>query len=514
VSSSEHNKIAVVLIVKDEYTEIVSWISWYLSLGVDTIFIYDDNSDDDTYDIVKEISMFADIRLQTLNQDSRSHTHRQRECYIDVLQSNVDHFDWIGFFDADEYLRLSPGITLKEFLIRDGSVGAVAVNWCNYGSGGHVLKPNDHPYVSYSYHFPNSEAIGRHVKSFVRPRAWTGVWYNVHYFDVGTLRYVDASGVDVIWSNTPGVTEHQPTWESAKIMHYQCRSMEHFVERMRKRPDLPRSTAIWLSYDINAIRDDVSNFETRRATDVLRTLVSPAILGAFASLCQMHHLGGKTVPESVITSRDQKGILSRKLTGTDFLPSPDSMRVSRVTSNDRNVLRYCRDTGHIIADTQCPSESDQVYAISFASADRRVFLTTLDFDGVFQLEGDVRVSSMRAFQAERHVANSFSFLNLNTRQFISAPPSIHGGVAVCNRIKAADWEKFELDILGKDTHPHSHILNQIQRFRENEDIEVNSSHQEIQSFILKILPVVMHYSNVQVRHNFESTIEHILRYIT
>jgi hypothetical protein len=63
------------------------------------------------------------------------------------------------------------------------------------------------------------------------------------------------NGTKAKWSSTLGIIEDEPDWRVAKIMHYQCRSMEHFIERMKKRPKLATVPAIWEAYDIKQVQD-------------------------------------------------------------------------------------------------------------------------------------------------------------------------------------------------------------------------------------------------------------------
>ncbi len=168
----------------------------------------------------------------------------------------ADEFVWLAFFDADEFLRLEQDATVPEFLARFPQADAVAVNWCNYGSSSHYLKPKIPPVAAYTWHGKSSQPINRHVKCFVRPQKVGPDWRNVHCFDTAPERTLLANGAVAVWGETRGIIVGEPDWSVARLMHYQCRSMEHFLERLRKRPDVRIHENLWRGYDVHEVQDE------------------------------------------------------------------------------------------------------------------------------------------------------------------------------------------------------------------------------------------------------------------
>jgi FkbM family methyltransferase len=248
-------KCAVVLVVKDEAHDIAAWLAWYAILGFDTCIVYDDDSTDGTWDILESASAHQKIRLsRTIGPKPGPYEHRQDDCYRHALSTYRQDFDWLAFFDADEFLLLPEDPDVNTFLARFPNADAVAVNWCNYGSSGHLLKPEKPPFEAYTWHGGAHQPINRHVKSFVRPAKTGPNWLNVHCFDIPADRYVLANGAPVAWSDTGGIISTDPDWRPARLMHYQCRSMEHFVERLKKRPELATIPGIWQASDLHDVQ--------------------------------------------------------------------------------------------------------------------------------------------------------------------------------------------------------------------------------------------------------------------
>lgn len=249
---------AVVLMVKDEAHDIAAWLAWYHVLGFNACIVFDDDSSDGTWEILQRAAGVQDIRVhRTMGPKILASDFEQRQflCYRYAISQYRDEFEWLAFFDADEFLLLNKDENIQEFLSRFSQADAVAVNWCMYGSNGHVRKPSALPTDAYTRHGRDTHMINRHVKSFVRPGAVGPAWFNVHWFDVDQQRSCTANGTPVVWSDTIGIIDHDPDWTVAKIMHYQCRSQEHFKERVQRRPDISGIETLFSAYDVNEVED-------------------------------------------------------------------------------------------------------------------------------------------------------------------------------------------------------------------------------------------------------------------
>jgi glycosyltransferase involved in cell wall biosynthesis len=70
-------KVAVVTVIKNEASDLAAWLAWYHTIGVDTIILFDDGSDDHTYDIAKAASQCQDIRVLRTDLDLPVRIDRQ-----------------------------------------------------------------------------------------------------------------------------------------------------------------------------------------------------------------------------------------------------------------------------------------------------------------------------------------------------------------------------------------------------------------------------------------------------
>lgn len=110
------NKVAVCVISKWEEQYLQEYVDHYKSLGFDNIVFYDNNDlgDDKQYHILKS---YIDEGF-VIYKDWRGKTGSwvQKESYLDCLKTYKDDFEWIAFFDADEFLELKKCDNIHQFL--------------------------------------------------------------------------------------------------------------------------------------------------------------------------------------------------------------------------------------------------------------------------------------------------------------------------------------------------------------------------------------------------------------
>ena len=219
-------KIAVVAIVKNEGPYLEEWVNHYLSIGVDHIFLYDNGSTDNT----------AAVLRKYLNHGFVTHLnfpkfYGQIEAYNHAISLFGHHFDWIGFFDADEFLVIKSHQDVKSYLA-DVPVDfdQIKIPWMVFGFSGHKEKPAGLLSDNYRHAAP-PDPNGRTVincKSFVRP-ANVGKFY-CHAGQVGEGKTCDA---DFAPSDNGGSLQN-PSYKSAQVNHYYTKSEAEFLARVSR----------------------------------------------------------------------------------------------------------------------------------------------------------------------------------------------------------------------------------------------------------------------------------------
>ena len=241
--------LAVCAIAKNEGPYFEEWINWHHKQGVEKFYIYDNESTDNTREILEpyvktglvEYIYFPGQRKQLIAYDHCLEKHR-----LDAR--------WIAVIDLDEFIVPRKDATLKQFLTRFEAYPAVEINWLIYGSGGASVKESGNVMDRFKYHSQPNHELNRHVKSIVNPRRVFG------FIGCHEVARMNGHTVD---SHAQVVKKHfrerEPLQDVICINHYAVKSYEEFLgkrARGRARTLKQRSLKYFNRYDLNDIKED------------------------------------------------------------------------------------------------------------------------------------------------------------------------------------------------------------------------------------------------------------------
>ncbi len=163
------DRVGLVLIAKNEARYLPEWIEYHKAVGVTRFFIYDNESTDNTREILQ----------QYIDEGSVVYTWcpgkiRQFPAYIDALDRFRFEVKYMGFIDTDEFLlplqdKELPDLVEKLFRM-DENVGGIVANWRMFGSDGQI-KDNGQPVIgTFLHRAENSFWQHAHVKTICDPR--------------------------------------------------------------------------------------------------------------------------------------------------------------------------------------------------------------------------------------------------------------------------------------------------------------------------------------------------------
>lgn len=245
------SQIACVAIVRNEERHIAEWLAWQFALGFDHILLLDNLSTDATCARASCLSGLGGLEILTWPQRG---TNYQLLAYEFALRHLGSRFEWIAFFDTDEFLVLDPGLTLKACLKARDDAAAIVIPWAIFGSSGHRDIPDGLVTERFTRRAPASFWPNRHVKSIIRPNRHRGL-QSVHNFVVdGRVCFLDGS--EPSWV-AGGQLDCDPDYRLGKLHHYFTRSRAHWAEKLhRGYPDLVREDNAFDTYDRNEVFDD------------------------------------------------------------------------------------------------------------------------------------------------------------------------------------------------------------------------------------------------------------------
>ena len=159
----KNGKVAVCAIGRLENRYAVEWGEHYNNLGVDKIFIYDNNR-------ISDGELFADVLQPYIEAGFVEITYfegLQKDAYEKCYRDHSDDSEWLGFFDFDELVCIEDGRDIHDFL-DDYEADVVSLNWMTMTDNG-LTRYDERPMAErFTQGTGEDFKINRHVKSFVR----------------------------------------------------------------------------------------------------------------------------------------------------------------------------------------------------------------------------------------------------------------------------------------------------------------------------------------------------------
>lgn len=248
--------LAICAIAKNEGPYFKEWIEWHLKMGVEKFYIYDNESTDNTKEVlspyidsgVVEYIYFPGYRMQLA-------------AYDDCLDRFRMEVRWLAFIDLDELIVPIKDSNIPEFLKRFEHVPAVEINWLIFGSGGATKHLPGTMMERFRYHSHPSHYLNRHVKSIIDTRR---VFTLIGCHEAARIsgKAADSHGNPI----TKHFRQREPQQDVIRINHYAVRSYEEFVEKQsRGRASGTKRTvenAYFEKYDLNHINVDDHSSDT------------------------------------------------------------------------------------------------------------------------------------------------------------------------------------------------------------------------------------------------------------
>lgn len=165
-------RVSICTIFKNEAPYLKEWIEYNFLIGVDHIYLFNNNSTDDYMSILEPY--IADGRVSLENWSTN---HAQLECYKHCVEEHRNETLWLGFIDLDEFIVPIKSDTIYDFLKQFNSKPAVIIYWKFFCTSGlvdrdiHRLVIND-----FNICFPKYVNIGK-------------IFYNTAYDFVPEYRF-------------------------------------------------------------------------------------------------------------------------------------------------------------------------------------------------------------------------------------------------------------------------------------------------------------------------------------
>ena len=251
ISFKNNTTICLCVIAKNENLYVREFVEHYLNIGYNKIFIYDNNDKNgETLDSVindyikKDFVQLIDFRRR--NSLSRPIFDAYKDCYY----RNNKIYDWLSFFDMDEFLELNQKYKNIQDFLNDKifeHCQNIKINWLLYHGENNLYYENislQKRITKFNY----EEISNKHIKSTVRGNLSENYWEKVGNPHTSLLNFTSCS--------SSGKTEQfdspfifPPDYSNAKLKHYFYKSFEEFCLKVKKgKADHPLNDSNKIAY--------------------------------------------------------------------------------------------------------------------------------------------------------------------------------------------------------------------------------------------------------------------------
>ena len=226
-------RVALCAIAKNENHYIREWVAHYEKIGVQTIFLYDNNDvDGERFDNV--LHDYIDTGFVRVI-DARGKRKYQLPAYNECYSENGKDYDWMMFFDIDEFLFLNGKDDISDFLSQEAfsNFQLIRINWKMFDDND-ILDVEDENYSIIRFTRPSrlNSPYNHHVKTIVRCGLMdTAFRCNPHYMN-SPYKACDSIGRAVENTSMRNVNiEFRGAW----INHYNTKTIGEYVRfKMRR----------------------------------------------------------------------------------------------------------------------------------------------------------------------------------------------------------------------------------------------------------------------------------------
>jgi hypothetical protein len=224
-------KVALTCIAKDEDNYIEEWINYNFKLGFDDIFIYQND-------------WRWPVEMNNVHKIEFDGIIKQAEAYNNFIQTYHKKYDWIAFFDIDEFLVLKKHENIKDFVNDYRDYSAIGINWVLFGDNS--LSFNE-DYLVLNRFTKRQSGVDPHIKCIIKSDK--NVKYSIH-------NPIDVNIVDTSFNTFTGPFNHNGNDQVAQLNHYFCKTWTEW----EKKRDRGRAT-------LNRIRSD-SDFHGHNRNEI------------------------------------------------------------------------------------------------------------------------------------------------------------------------------------------------------------------------------------------------------
>ena len=214
--------------VKKENNYLKEFVEHYKAYKVDKIILYDNNDIEGEHfeDVINDYIQSGYVEIRNFRGKKQVFYEMMNDCY------NKEYFkyDWLIFYEIDEYIHLKNYKNIKKFLILDKfkNCETIQLNWLMHTDNDKIYYENKPLKIRFPDSAKSFPFAG--IKSILRGKIPNIIINCVHKLNVN-LKTCDGFGNR---TNITGAGTNTVDYNYNYIDHYFCKSTEEFVNKLNK----------------------------------------------------------------------------------------------------------------------------------------------------------------------------------------------------------------------------------------------------------------------------------------
>ena len=229
-----NTKICLCVIAKNENLYVREFVEYYKNIGYNNIFIYDNNDKNGEHfeEVINDYIKSGFVKIINF-RDYNKIGNPQFDAYKNCYSKNSKLYNWLSFYDMDEFLELNDKYkTIQQFLNDKifKNCQNIKVNWLVF------IGNNDLYYINKPLRkrFNNNNALkNKCIKSTVRGNLHSNYWEKMVNPHSSLLNITSCSvSGKIIQSDSP--FNDPPDYLNAKLIHYYYKSFEEYCLKIKR----------------------------------------------------------------------------------------------------------------------------------------------------------------------------------------------------------------------------------------------------------------------------------------
>lgn len=212
------------------------FVEHYKKIGYNKIILYDNNhkNGENFENVIKDYIDNGFVKIIKFHERSAKEKP-QFQAYKDCYSKFNKFYDWLSFYDIDEFLEINKKYNFIQDFLNDKifqKCQNIKINWLWYFDE-NILFYENKPIQDRIKKYRYNDTINNHIKSTFRGNLPTNYWEIMNDPHTSQLNYTSCnSNGKIIKFDSP--FNYPPDYTNAKLKHYSIKSFEEYCYKLKR----------------------------------------------------------------------------------------------------------------------------------------------------------------------------------------------------------------------------------------------------------------------------------------